>query len=90
MYEELERAAIAKTKADDEEERAKGFSALELLSLEEENTISDELDEIFSALTDFITVDMNLQEQPAAEELAASKEPLKRRPEKEQRKRRIM
>lgn len=90
MYEELERAAIAKTKADDEEERAKGFSALELLSLEEENTIADELDEIFSALTDFITVDMNLQEQQAEEEPAASKEHLKRRPEKEQRKRRIM
>ena len=84
------RGAYYKISTLTEEERAKGFSALELLSLEEENTISDELDEIFSALTDFITVDMNLQEQQAAEELAASKEHLKRRPEKEQRKRRIM
>ena len=58
IYADLERAAIAKTKADNEEERAKGYEALELLSFKEENTLSDELDEIFSALSDSITVEI--------------------------------
>ena len=83
IYDDLERAAIAKTKADNEEERAKGYEALELLSFKEENTLSDELDEIFSALSDSITVDIQQKEQQRKEYAESLKE-------KEKKKRRIM
>lgn len=85
IYDDLERAAIAKTKADDEAERAKGFEALELLSFKSENTLSDELDEIFSALSDSITVDMKQEER-----VPVAFKDIKRPAEKEKKKRRIM
>lgn len=89
IYADIERAAIAKTKADDEAERAKGYEALELLSFKEENTLSDELDEVFSALSDSITVDMNQKEQQE-ERVPVTFKDIKRPADKEKRKRRIM
>ncbi len=78
MYATLEKKAIAKIKEEDEKERAKGYEALELLSLKEKNTASDELDEIFSALSDSITVDMNMESHEKAEKTADSKKKKRR------------
>lgn len=67
-YEVLEKAAIAKTKSDSYDERAKGFDALELISFDSKEAASDELDEIFAGVADSIIVNMMPTEEPAPQQ----------------------
>lgn len=89
IYANLEKIAIEKTKSENEKEKEKGFEALELLYLKEQNTLSDELDEVFSALSDSITVDMHFKETQGRAKTETSKE-AKGSKEKEKKRRRIM